>query len=704
MASAIEGWKQWLNNHPTNAKYNDVADRVKEICCDSTSATAKFEKLTLHKNLVLLTKAPLGTKIQTTFFHSTIGIPIIETDVQHVARIGMSTGSGMELEPSSLFVKTESKHRPTLVDMMKVTNVTELDALEVDVGRAKRKSHCYALLTPLLTGAIQSTDMKVTSVFTTIIETIKAQIVPPADGVPVEDEDTILSNIAAPYDNLLYFLWACHKFPEEVISPPMQPFENEAALSWDTTTREVALQVKANPAVDLTCTGTDGPTNGAITAITKLSNSMIRHQEAALRKQEEKDDTSLKSWRRLPKLQQQVILLGGVEEDGTIPNETTEEMAAILGCQNGAQVDQFLHQSMSTYNMRLEPGFCTAINKGILVCPDDTQTPKNLTPFLTPPANDDDDDEENANLLKMAVQEKYDSKDLRLLTKMDISIPMKTADLKHHVKNFKGCVGRIFGQSSMIFDCFEKLQHHIEDHETRYDYEYKQDKLFGGSFLDRVNWRIHRFLDSCACGDASKIDTKKLCFEDMMEQVERREFQSKVPAWIKKIMKKKEPPPHDEGDKNKNTGGGSRNGMDKRRRFQEGDNRNQRGGRGKRLTNANIQASCKLSHNEPFRDIFHPGNVRDMTKPTKKNGHQMCLRFHTLGYCFDDCNYKSGHGTLDTDEAKDLKDFNKKAKENRNRFQNQRRGGGNQPREEAQNVNNAGNETNANGESAIPNN
>ena len=51
--------------------------------------------------------------------------------------------------------------------------------------------------------------------------------------------------------------------------------------------------------------------------------------------------------------------------------------------------------------------------------------------------NDDDDDEENANLLKMAVQEKYDSKDLRLLTKMDISIPMKTSDLKHHVKFFR---------------------------------------------------------------------------------------------------------------------------------------------------------------------------------------------------------------------------------------------------------------------------
>ena len=89
---------------------------------------------------------------------------------------------------------------------MKVTNTTELDALTVDVSRAKRKCHCYALLTPLFAEAIQSMNMKVSSVFTKIVEAIKAHIIPPAAGVPAEDEDTILSNITALYDNLLYFL------------------------------------------------------------------------------------------------------------------------------------------------------------------------------------------------------------------------------------------------------------------------------------------------------------------------------------------------------------------------------------------------------------------------------------------------------------------------------------------------------------------
>ena len=165
---------------------------------------------------------------------------------------------------------------------------------------------------------------------------------------------------------------------------------------------------------------------------------MIKHQETAIKAQEDNSDSRMKAWCRLPKTQQNMIILAGVEEDGTVPQEPTEEMLSILGCQNGAQVDQFLKQLIQGYNMSLEPSFCTALNKGMIVCPDDVDTCTNFTAFFTPPVNDDDENEDNANLLKLAVQEKYDSKDLILLTKMDISIPMKTSDLKHQMKKNQG--------------------------------------------------------------------------------------------------------------------------------------------------------------------------------------------------------------------------------------------------------------------------
>ena len=98
---------------------------------------------------------------------------------------------------------------------------------------------------------------------------------------------------------------------------------------------------------------------------------MIKRQETSMKAQEEKSDSCLKVWYRLPKIQQNTITMAGVEEDNTIRKKNTKEMLSILGHQNGAQVKQFLRQSIQDHNMSLEPSFCTALNNGMLVCLDD---------------------------------------------------------------------------------------------------------------------------------------------------------------------------------------------------------------------------------------------------------------------------------------------------------------------------------------------
>ena len=86
---------------------------------------------------------------------------------------------------------------------------------------------------------------------------------------------------------------------------------------------------------------------------------------------------------------------------------------------------------MTGFNMSFEPGFCTALNKGMLECPDDTMKPINFTAFLTPPMKDIDEEEQNENMLKLAVQNKYNCTDLELLTKTSVTIPMTAQDLRH---------------------------------------------------------------------------------------------------------------------------------------------------------------------------------------------------------------------------------------------------------------------------------
>ena len=140
-------------------------------------------------------------------------------------------------------------------------------------------------------------------------------------------------------------------------------------------------------------------------------------------------------------------------------------MLAILGCQNGAQVEQYLKQVMMGHNIHLEPGLCSAINKGIFVHTDDMTAPKHFTYFLTLPINDDEETLENNDLLKLAVQTKYSDTDVILLTKMYIQIPMKTQDLRHHMKNIAGLGGCWFGQDSLIYQDMKDVAEHIESKE-----------------------------------------------------------------------------------------------------------------------------------------------------------------------------------------------------------------------------------------------
>ena len=228
--------------------------------------------------------------------------------------------------------------------------------------------------------------MSIPQVYLAIAERIRAKM----GDQTGEDADEMLQRAGEPYDYVLYFLWACYHAEDKIYAPNLSILDAPETQNWEKSTRDEIFPKKSTPqVVDLSTSSIhQGLPSGTITAITKLSDTMIAHQEAALKNQEEKADSRLKAWRKVPKLQQNVILLGGVEENGVIPSTPTEEFYAIIGCQNGVQVDQFLHQAMPGFNVNFEPGFCTALHRGMLVSPNDTGTPRNMTAFSEPPQSD----------------------------------------------------------------------------------------------------------------------------------------------------------------------------------------------------------------------------------------------------------------------------------------------------------------------------
>ena len=419
-----QGWAKWLNEHASRATYDRYPERVTRLLSDSGNPEVKFERISRNKNLVLLTKAPVGKKCSATFFHSVIGCPITPDELRFAAKSGMEKGTGVELDPSSIFTSTTAKYVPSLADLMKVSRESEVEDLKAPRSGQKRKTSNFALLTPALAEVGQRTNMKPSSLLVAFVEEIKARATAPRapsaqimeetgeqedvddesseegregsgsdeEGRTENEEDKFLEELGKPYESVLRFLWVLHHHPSDMQAPAAGILADPELVEWDIEVEKL-IRPAAPPAsvapqpqtiADL------GNRLGATTAMTKLSEALTKYQEVAARAHEEKSDVKLKVWNRLPQIQQSIILFGGIDEDNEVPSTPMEEMLAILGCQNGAQVDQYLKQVMIGHNVSFEPGLCSALNKGLIVHADDGTLPKNFSCFLTPPMKDDE--------------------------------------------------------------------------------------------------------------------------------------------------------------------------------------------------------------------------------------------------------------------------------------------------------------------------
>ena len=180
------------------------------------------------------------------------------------------------------------------------------------------------------------------------------------------------------------------------------------------------------------------------------------------------------------------------------------------------------------------------------------------------------------------------------------------------------------------------------------------------TFLDKIHWRIHKFFDSCARGDEGNIDLGKLNFTEMQNQIEQRDWITKIPSWIKKLTKRKES--KDKAPYPQTTGESGQ----KRRQFTQSEERKTK------ILNPQVINGARLHDSEQLRMIFHPLNVKGITRPSFKNGNRICNRFHSVGTCFSDCRNIEGHVELDKDEAANYVKYVQAARAARTAFQQKR--------------------------------
>ena len=244
-------WTNWLNNHATRSVYDTNPTKIITLLTGS-SVSAELDHLATNKNNVLLSRASLGKKVQATFYQFVVGIPIMSDSVNYVTRSGMKFGIGTEFQLSTMFEQTFAKAVPIILDMMNVTSETEFKELHAVTLAQKLKINCFAVITPSLAEAIQSSNMISSSIFIKIVEQIKViALVSPesqddADdtsttmvstvktgassttttsptAVTTETVDQFMTRLGKVYAPILRFSWASEKLTRNITPPHLEP-------------------------------------------------------------------------------------------------------------------------------------------------------------------------------------------------------------------------------------------------------------------------------------------------------------------------------------------------------------------------------------------------------------------------------------------------------------------------------------------------
>ena len=112
MTTTPSPWIKWLNDHPSRKVYDENPEKVSKLIHGTGFCTTKFGTLATNKNLVVLSRAQIGRKLQATFYHSVVGVPIVPDELHYVALSGMKVGTGVELDPKDFLKISTSQHVP----------------------------------------------------------------------------------------------------------------------------------------------------------------------------------------------------------------------------------------------------------------------------------------------------------------------------------------------------------------------------------------------------------------------------------------------------------------------------------------------------------------------------------------------------------------------------------------------------------------
>ena len=279
----------------------------------------------------------------------------------------------------------------------------------------------------------------------------------------------------------------------------------------------------------------------------------------------------------------------------------------------------------------IDTGLVTALYSGHFLR-EREDSPSNFSFFLTPKKQALSSDNFKPTMilqLKASQGKGWSETDLKEALKQGIVTPSTVHSFTHQLRNFWGLSAFFFGKRSVLSESLSPLMSKINDHLITFEAAQLRDPNFTTKLGYAIDTRVFRWLQQCQTQrDRRRVNGNLLGFEPIFDNVLTDSFVQNLPTTFRDF---KHPPKVKEGIEVVN----ENDGQNPRKRMRPNNPQNEN----KKVVNSSPIAAWMIN-NEDYNKAFAGRNLE--LRPKLKL-RPMCQRFHSKGYCFDNCSNKSTH-------------------------------------------------------------
>ena len=628
-------WKNYFTTKGNNITCSNYsAELFEDASTPSIDKNSVLSRLSRDNgDSILIYFSKISKSIQLLHSITDLGNNNIDPDPKLVALDGFTSDSAVpvRIDLDSLFIDI-SVHAPKYDKLKAIKDAEELITLEAPRTNPSQFKHLpFVLLPPILWETfVSSKDRSAPELLLLLISKLKEI----EDKNKDNDETNEVSNHCL---HIATFLWAAHKniIPSIVVAPPG---DNEEVLNWAKTRHTNCF-----------------PTRNTIRSNQDISNDT--HSFASLSQAIEKSfqsypgsegtEKTQKGFAKLHESTKNLILNASAQNSAIAATEPCDDCALFFKSNSHGTARLFILKSLENKfgcNVSITQGVIMNIFNGNFLRAFD-ESPSNFSPFSFPKKSLFGKNPETECLilqLKELAGKGLSNDDVESALKQGIKVPKTIEEMRFSIFNTTAVASFFFSKWSLLSSKLLEVHNHLVRHYPIYEASLAEDYLFTAKFLFAIDTRIQIWLKMCEIKEfREEVDDKLLNFDEVLNQVILRTFSITLPPSIQHVFEKKQT---------------------KRTEYTEGPgpkrpkktNDRDRDERSSRVLNDGKIDNWILNQDQYASKLRHNSCLK--LRP-KISDVPLCHRFHSRGYCFDNCGNKTTHIASDRLPEKSQKDY-----------------------------------------------